>query len=105
MSDDWKIDHANASEKALEHDLVKGVVEEFADNMGFKLEGLPKYGLMKVCGYVAQVARAQALGFDPDLLRMSDEEADAQMLKKARMAVAAGKPVLRIDESGVTRLD
>lgn len=104
-NDDWKTVHANESCKALEHDLVTGVMEEYADNMGFKLEGLAKYGLTKVAMYAAQVARAQALGFDPDLLRMSDEEADQVMLARARMMVAAGKPVFRIDDDGVTRLD
>lgn len=102
---DWKQDHADAAETALEHGLVQRVIEEFADNMGFNLEGLPKYGMFKVASTVAQVARAQALGFDPDLLRLSDEEADVRMLKVARMAVAAGKPALRVDGSSVTRLD
>lgn len=102
---DWRQDHANEAEKALDHELVTNVIEEFADNMGFKLEGLPKYGIYKVAMYVASVTRAQTLGFDPDLLRMSDEECEAEMLRKARSAVAAGKPVLRIDEAGVTRLD
>jgi hypothetical protein len=104
-SGDWKTAHADAATQALEHELVRSVMEEFADNMGFKLEGLPRYGLMKVAHYAAQVACAQALGFDPDLLRLSDEEAEAVMLTMARAAVAAGKPVLRIDESGATRLD
>lgn len=105
MPDDWKTVHADAAYQALEHDLVRGVMEEFADNMGFRLDGLPRYGLMKVAHYAAQVARAQALGFDPDLLRLTDGEADVEMLAKARAAVAAGKPVFRIDESGMTRLD
>jgi hypothetical protein len=102
---DWKREHANQAEQALHHDLVQNALSEFADNMGFKREGLPEYGLTKIVSYAAQVARAHALGFDPDLLRLTDEEADAQALAKARIAVAAGKPVLRIDDHGVTRLD
>jgi hypothetical protein len=89
----WKDHHANESGKALDHDLVREVMDEYAKNMGFELEGLPRYGLMKVAMYAAQAARAQALGFDPDLLRMSDGEADEQMLQLAEAAALAGKPV------------
>ena len=65
----WKLDHANEAERVLEHELVKDVMEEFAGNMKFSLSGLPAYGLAKVVCYAAQVARAQALGIDPDELR------------------------------------
>lgn len=102
---DWKREHATASEVAAEHDLVEAVLSEFADNMAFRREGLPEYGLKKIVSTVAQVVRARTLGFDPDLLRLTADEADAQMLQKARMAVALGKPVLRVDSEGVTRLD
>lgn len=61
--------------------------------------------LTKIATYAAQVARAQALGFDPELLRLSADEADTAMLAQARMAVASGKPVWLIDSEGVTRLD
>lgn len=105
QSGDWKRDHANASEAAIRHPMVLEVMQEFADNMGFKFEGLPRYGLMKIASYVAQIARAQALGFDPDLLRLSDEEANAQLLATARQAVAAGKPVLRVEGDDITRMD
>lgn len=104
-SRDWKQRHADESCKALEHPLVVEVMKEFADNMGFKLEGLPRYGLKKVAMYAAQVARAQALGIDPDDLRSTPEEAEAQMLRKARLFVKAGKPVMRVDDDGITRLD
>lgn len=108
-ANDWKSVHAKEAEKALDSDIVQNVLDEFADNMRFKRDGLPEYGLVKICCYVAQVARAQALGFDPELLRLSDEEADAQALEKARIAVAAGKPVWAIrdtdDGLDVQRLD
>ncbi len=68
-------------------------MKEFAFNMGFALGGLPKYGLRKVALYAAQVARAQALGFDIELLRMSAEEATEERLDRARMAVESGVPV------------
>lgn len=90
---DWKEHHANEAEKALAHELVRGAMEEFAANMGFVLDGLPKYGLTKVAAYAAQVARAQALGFDPDLVRLSSEEANEQLLRVARRASERGVPV------------
>ena len=96
---DWKQHHANEAQKVLESELVRGVMEEFASNMRFKLEGLPEYGLKKVVCYAAQVARAQALGFDPELLRLTDEEADEVMLRVAEAAALAGKPVWLIDAS------
>ena len=105
MSDDWKQRHANDSEKALAHSIIKRVEAEYADNMqcnyGVDLtKGLPAYGLHKVMQYVAQVARAQALGFDPELLRLSDGEATAAQLDLARAIVKAGKPVIVVtDES------
>ena len=71
---DWKLQHANEAEKALEHDLVKYVMEELLDNLGLTGQALPAYGVRKVAIYAAQVARAQALGFDPELLRLSNEE-------------------------------
>lgn len=106
-SGDWKQDHANASEAGvLTNPTVLRAMEEFAGNMGFELKGLPRYGLMKIASIVAQIARAHALGFDPALLLLTADEADAQVLAKARMVVAQGKPVLRVDADGTTtRLD
>lgn len=102
---DWKQAHADEAEKALATPLVQGVIQEQLANLGREDDSLARYGLMKVATYAAQVARAQALGFDPELLRLNADEADAAMLAKARMAVAAGKPVWLIDDEGVTRLD
>jgi len=102
---DWRRVHANGAEKAIRHPLVAYVMDELADNLGVKGQALPGYGIAKVANYAAQVARAQALGFDPELLRMSDEEADAQGLALARSAVAAGKPVWAIRGDDVQRLD
>ena len=97
---DWKQHHANEAEKAVVHPIVEDAADEFADNMGFKREGLPGHGLMKVASYAAQVARAQALGFDPELLLMSAEESDASALRLARLAAQAGKPVWLIVADG-----
>ena len=94
MTSDEKQAFANEAEKALDHPLVRDVIEEFADNMGFALEGLPFYGIMKVAMYTATVARAQALGIDPDELRHTPEEADAAMLRKMHAAVDAGVPTM-----------
>lgn len=89
---DWKQQHANDAEKALDHDLVKDVIAEQMRNLGTDSK-LVEYGLHKIAMYTASVARAQALGFDPDLLRMSAEEANAAQLELAKAAVASGKPV------------
>lgn len=92
MAEGWKHRHANESEKAVAHRLVQEVIAEFADNMGFALEGLPRYGMHKVALYAAQVARAQALGFDPELLTLTDEEGLEAQLRLAEMAVEQGVP-------------
>lgn len=102
---DWKRHHANESEKVLEVEVVARVMQEFADNMGFDLNGLPGYGLCKIVSYAAQVARAQALGFDPALLLMDEGEANEQLLAVARAAVAAGKPTWTIRGDDVQRID
>jgi hypothetical protein len=102
---DWKKVHANAAEAALRHDLVKGVMAELASNLGVAGQPLPEYGIAKVASYAAQVARAQALGFDPNLLRLSDAEADADLLAIARKAVETGSPTWVIRGDDVQRID
>jgi hypothetical protein len=102
---DWKQHHADTAEKALEHPLAAGYRDEFVDNMrrnfGVDLgDGLPAAGLAKVCSAVAQVARAEALGFDPELLRLSPEEADRVLLQRAVIAARTGKPVWAIEAPG-----
>lgn len=100
---DWKRQHADEAEKALRHPIVQRVMEEFADNMGFELDGLPRYGLMKVAGYAAQVARAQALGIDPESLRTTAEEHNEHMLDLAALFQEQCKPVVAIrPEDGAT---
>ena len=103
MTSDERQAFANQAERALTHDLVKNVIEEAILNHGEK--PLLRYSLMKVAMYTATVARAQALGIDPDELRNTPDEAEAQGLARARAFVAAGKPAFRFDESGMTRLD
>lgn len=99
---DWKRHHADEAEKGFEKPLVKGVVEEFVENMrrnyGVDLsEGLPSYGLHKCMAAAMQIARAEALGFDPELLRLGADEATEQQLRLARMAAELGKPVWVIE--------
>lgn len=94
---DWKQHHANEADRVLAHPLVEQVMAEFADNMGFELSGLPKYGLAKVAHYAAMVARAQALGFDPELLRLTPGEATSEQLRLAAEAALLGVPVHMID--------
>ena len=99
---DWKQHHANEAEKVFDHPLMQQVMDEYADNMGFKLEGLPKYGLMKVASYAAILARAYALGFDPDLLRYTSEEANSELLRTAAEATLRGVPVYMLEGSRPT---
>jgi len=94
---DWKQHHCSEARRVFESELVREVMEEFAGNMRFELKGLPEYGLRKVVMYAAQVARAQALGFDPELLRLTAEEADAEILRFAEAAALSGKPVWAIE--------
>ena len=88
---------AAGPESASDYEMVQDALIEFAGNMGFKREGLPEYGLSKIVSYVAQVARAEALGFDPELLRVNAAEANAALLRVAEIAAKAGKPVWSID--------
>ena len=96
---------ANEAEKALDHPLVKDAIEEALFNHKGKEGDLLWYSFAKVAMYTASVARAQALGIDPDELRMTHEEVTSSMLRTARSFVEKGKPVLRVDEDGLTRLD
>jgi len=62
------------ADQAVQHELVRGVIEEFADNMNFVNSGLPAYGMEKVAHYAAQVAVALFQGIDPNSLRLTAEE-------------------------------
>lgn len=93
MTSDWKNDHANSASASIKHELVEGVIEEFMENIGLADKGLPAYGIRKVAHYAAMVARADALGFDPNLLRMTNAEATSHQLDLAARAVALGIPV------------
>jgi hypothetical protein len=94
---DWTNDHANSASASIKHQLVEGVIEEFMDNIGLPDSGLPAYGIRKVAHYAAMVARAEALGFDPNLLRMTNEEATSHQLELAARAVALGIPTHLIE--------
>lgn len=90
---DWKQRHANDSETATEHELVLHAVRNIADNLGIGDGGIAWNALLKVAQVSAQVARAQALGFDPALLRLTAEEADDDLVRRAAEIVLAGVPV------------
>lgn len=97
----WKQQHANESDKAWGHPIVEDVIVEQMGNIArcgpFKEDdAMLRMGLSKIAMYAAQVARAQALGFDPELLRMSAGEADTAILELAERAVRTGKPVVFI---------
>jgi hypothetical protein len=98
-SDDWKQDFANDAEKAMDHSIVTETVDEYVLNMrsnyGVDLsKGLPRMGLAKVMMAVALAARAQALGIDPDRLRLSDDEATEEMVAMLQRFHEAGKPAM-----------
>lgn len=65
---------ANESGSFITHPLVKLAMEEFADNMGFKLEGLPLYGLKKLGCVIAMVTAAAVRRIDILELTLTDEE-------------------------------
>lgn len=88
---------ADEAHKAVDHETVQAVMEEFADNMGFKLDGLPAYGLTKVAHYAAIVARAQALGISPDELRYTPAESRSAILEQAANMVYRGIPTRIIE--------
>ena len=98
---DWKQLHANESEKAIQHPVVQDAIDELLFNLGRKRDSLPHYGISKVASYAAQVARAQALGIDPDLLRQTDDEADQAMRDLARRATEAKVPVWVVKKGDV----
>jgi hypothetical protein len=99
--EEWKAKLAEDAGKAIRHDLVVDVVDEQIDNIsqfGNAPVNLLRYGLMKIALYAAQVARAQALGIDPELLRMSAGEANSEALRMAAEAVAQGIPTFLVEE-------
>lgn len=98
---DWKREHANASEHAIKHPLVQSVMQEFLRNIHAENGALERYGLTKVASYAAQVARAEALGIDPEALRMSNEELGEHQRVLIEMAYRAGKPVIIVAPEGV----
>ena len=101
MAEDWKRKHANDAEKALDHEIVKRALEEFEDNLRHNPavaakafdSALFRYGFRKCLSYAVSVARAEALGVEPEALRMSPEEVTERQMELAKMAVEAGKPV------------
>jgi hypothetical protein len=98
MSDDWKQQHATEAEKALEHPIVASAIAELRDNLGISENSpLPAYGIVKVATYAAQVARAQALGIDPEALRLTADEVRSEMLRLAAEAAFDGVPVDILD--------
>lgn len=96
----WRDQLVHDADQALTHKLVVDVMAELRENLGVADSGLPAYGIMKVAHYAAVVARAQALGIDPELLRTTDAEARSHQLRLAAEAAFKGVPVYLIgDES------
>ncbi len=97
---DWKQTYADAADATLAHPIVDRCMAELRMNLGVSDDGLPAYGIAKVAAYAAQVARAQALGVDPELLRVTSEEANSLTLELAAEASLAGIPVHMLDVRG-----
>lgn len=55
--------------KTATNEFVRHAMEEYAQNMGFKLDGLPEYGLQKIVRYAAIVSAAIMAGIDPEELK------------------------------------
>ena len=94
----WKQIHADASCEALDHQLVKNVIDELMWNLSAcysvnQNDSFVLYGCRKVAMYAAQVARAQAQGFDPNLLKLTEDEGNKELMLMAEALVRAGKPV------------
>ncbi len=89
---DWKQTIANLAAAVVDHDLVQDVCHEQAQNFHIPYSGLHRYGLEKVASYAATVAIAQTFGIDPDLLRLTPDEANTELMKMAAEAVGQGVP-------------
>ena len=100
LTGDEKNDLASAAYASIQHPVVRGAMEEFALNMRFELRGLPEYGLEKVTQYAAIAARCEALGIDPDAMRMDDDEVAEHRAKLARAFLDDGKPVVVVETGG-----
>lgn len=104
MTPDEKRQMAEAASEACGHPIVAETIVEYAANMGIT-GGLPLYGLHKVAAVAAQVARAEALGIDPNDLLLDAEERAAAALAFTEQAVAQGVPVIAVDpDAGEIRI-
>lgn len=97
MNESEKNSFADAAYAAVDHPTVRQAMEEYAENMRFELSGLPAYGLEKVARYAAMVARCQAVGVDPDEMRLTPAESRSALLHKAADLVYEGIPTMLIE--------
>lgn len=81
MNIDEKQQFANDAEQAIIHPLVQDVIDELLLNLNSPRDTLVSYGIHKVANTVAQVARAQALGIDPEILHVTPDEANDLMMR------------------------
>lgn len=65
-----KIDFSDAASEAIDHEIVQNAITELISNMKLPSKGLHVYGMNKIAHHAAVVARAFALGIDPDELRI-----------------------------------
>lgn len=103
MAADWKQAHAEASAAADEHPIVQQVIDNLVENLTNNFgpvagNQLVRASIQKVAHVGAQVARAQCLGFDPDLLRLTPDEANSALMRQAAEMVFRGVPTQIVDE-------
>lgn len=98
----WKQHHADEADKAVEHPITDRAIAETMRNLETffhlgEMDGLVRGALLKIASRAASVARAQALGFDPDLLRLTAKEKNSEALRVAAEATLRGVPVYMIE--------
>lgn len=105
MTGDEKQAFANEAEKALDHELVQKVIDESMENLsnyGIAMDNkLVRRGFLKVAMYTATVARALAMGIDPEELRMTPLESNQSILEQTRRVSERGIPVVVVVDEGV----
>lgn len=97
MSGDWKQQFANEVDKAIAHPITQEAIDELLFNLRSSRNRMEYYGLLKICNVVGHIARAQALGIDPETLRMTDDEASEVVRDRIRAVADAGNPVIVVD--------
>lgn len=90
-------DLTNEIKAVFDSKEVQDVLEEFAFNMRFKLEGLPLYGMRKIVSYAVTVALATERRIPLEVFKMTSEEWAVYASRLADAFAEAGKPVFVVN--------